>query len=45
MLKSMKVLPDVSIAEASFANCFSDFKGKGKATNDGEDNHVSKKCS
>jgi len=43
MLKSMKVLPDVSIAEASFANY--DVKGKREAINDGEDDHASKKCS
>jgi hypothetical protein len=43
MLRSMKLLPDMSITEDTLANHRSDTKGKQKARDDGEGSSVGKK--
>jgi hypothetical protein len=43
MLKSMQLLPNAKVTPATFANYFSDVKGKRKANDAPEDNHPTKK--
>jgi hypothetical protein len=43
MLKAMQLLPDAKVTPATFANYFTDVKGKCKATDMPEDKHAHKR--